>query len=461
MKSIGGYFELELPKGSEYHKKAIALNSGRHCFEYILRLRKYIKVYLPYYTCEVILEPIKKLNLQYEYYHINEKLEPHFDFSLLQENEAFLYTNYFGLKDKYINTLPSKHNIIIDNCQSFFSKPLPWFDTFYSPRKFFGVPDGGYLYTYDNSKLDLNLEQATSYNRCSHLLKRIDFSAEKGYNDYKKNDSIISSEPLMIMSNLTHRLLSSIDYNYCKVKRQENFIYFHRQLENINLLNIDLMIGNKFIPMNYPLLIEKPYLRRKLINQKIFIPQYWENVFNWTKETDYEQYLTRYLIALPIDQRYGIKDKFKTNLFHIGFGDMKYRKDVYEFFVNNGWEGITIIHPSAIIGPDARIGKGVLIEAGCLITPNPIIGDNVIINTGSQVNHDNIIHNHVHIASGVVASGSIEIGENTLIDDGAIITMNQKVGSNCIIGAGSVVTKDIPDGKIAYGIPCRIVRNNI
>ena len=156
-----------------------------------------------------------------------------------------------------------------------------------------------------------------------------------------------------------------------------------------------------------------------------------------------------------------LKDKFKTNLFHIGFGDMKYRKDVYEFFVNNGWEGITIIHPSAIIGPDARIGKGVLIEAGCLITPNPIIGDNVIINTGSQVNHDNIIHNHVHIASGVVASGSIEIGENTLIDAGAIITMNQKVGSNCIIGAGSVVTKDIPDGKIAYGIPCRIVRNNI
>jgi len=156
-----------------------------------------------------------------------------------------------------------------------------------------------------------------------------------------------------------------------------------------------------------------------------------------------------------------LKNKFKTNLFHIGFGDMKYRKDVYEFFVNNGWEGITIIHPSAIIASDARIGKGVLIEAGCLITPNPIIGDNVMINTGSQVNHDNIIHNHVHIASGVVTSGSIEIGENTLIDDGVIITMNKKVGSNCIIGAGSVVTKDIPDGKVAYGVPCKIVRDNL
>jgi hypothetical protein len=51
MRSIGGYFELELPEGNEYHPEAIALNSGRHCFEYILRLRNYQKVYIPYYTC--------------------------------------------------------------------------------------------------------------------------------------------------------------------------------------------------------------------------------------------------------------------------------------------------------------------------------------------------------------------------------------------------------------------------
>lgn len=106
MKSIGGYFEFELPEGSEYHPEAIALNSGRHCFEYILRLRKYIKLYIPYYTCEVILEPINKLGIKYEFYHIDKKLESHFDFSILRADEAFLYTNYFGLKDEYINTLP-------------------------------------------------------------------------------------------------------------------------------------------------------------------------------------------------------------------------------------------------------------------------------------------------------------------------------------------------------------------
>ena len=37
---IGGYFELELPHGQEFHSNAIALNSGRFCFEYLLKCRK-------------------------------------------------------------------------------------------------------------------------------------------------------------------------------------------------------------------------------------------------------------------------------------------------------------------------------------------------------------------------------------------------------------------------------------
>lgn len=150
--------------------------------------------------------------------------------------------------------------------------------------------------------------------------------------------------------------------------------------------------------------------------------------------------------------------KYNTNKFFIGFGDMKYRKKVYDEFVDADWEAINIFHPDAVISKEAKIGRGVLIEAGCLITPNPQIGNNVVINTGSQVNHDNIIEDHVYIASGVILSGGVHIQESTLIDDGTIVTLGQRVGMNCIIGAGSVVTKDIRDNVIAYGNPCRIIR---
>ena len=155
-----------------------------------------------------------------------------------------------------------------------------------------------------------------------------------------------------------------------------------------------------------------------------------------------------------------VKREYNTNKFFIGFGNMKYRKIVFEHFIKQGWEPVNIIHPNSVVSRSAQLGKGILVEAGCLVTPNPIVGDNVVINTGSQINHDNIIENHVYIASGVVLSGGVFVGENTLIDDGIIVTLGKKVGKNCIIGAGSVVTRDIGDNVVAYGNPCKVIRNN-
>ncbi len=81
-KSIGGYFELELPNTvNNWDKDFIELNSARNCLEYILLARKSTKIYLAYYTCDVLLEPIKKLNINYEFYDIDFNLEPIFDYS--------------------------------------------------------------------------------------------------------------------------------------------------------------------------------------------------------------------------------------------------------------------------------------------------------------------------------------------------------------------------------------------
>ena len=38
-----------------------------------------------------------------------------------------------------------------------------------------------------------------------------------------------------------------------------------------------------------------------------------------------------------------------------------------------------------------------------------------------------------------------------------MILYDVTIGSNVIIGAGSIVTKDIPDGSVAVGVPCKVV----
>ena len=54
----------------------------------------------------------------------------------------------------------------------------------------------------------------------------------------------------------------------------------------------------------------------------------------------------------------------------------------------------------------------------------------------------------------------VTIGSNVWIGGGVIIMPGVTIGDNAVIGAGSVVTKDIPSNKIAFGSPCRVVRDN-
>ena len=126
--TYGGYFELELQTKPLYHANAIALNSGRNCLEYLIISRGIQTLYLPYYTCEVLLEPCKKHNVNVKFYNIDEYLEIK-TMPNLNANEYLLYTNYFGIKDKYIGTLENQH-LIIDNSQSFYSLPIKGVDTF-------------------------------------------------------------------------------------------------------------------------------------------------------------------------------------------------------------------------------------------------------------------------------------------------------------------------------------------
>jgi maltose O-acetyltransferase len=52
----------------------------------------------------------------------------------------------------------------------------------------------------------------------------------------------------------------------------------------------------------------------------------------------------------------------------------------------------------------------------------------------------------------------IDIGADVWVGGGALILPGVRVGSRTVIGAGSVVTRDVPDGVLAAGNPCRVVR---
>jgi sugar O-acyltransferase (sialic acid O-acetyltransferase NeuD family) len=126
----------------------------------------------------------------------------------------------------------------------------------------------------------------------------------------------------------------------------------------------------------------------------------------------------------------------------------------------NELEFTTAIHPTAIVSPTAKIGKGTVIMAGAVINADAVIGEHCIINTGATVDHDCVIGDYCHIAPGVNISGATNIGSGTWVGVGSCVIQCLNIGQNCMIGAGSVVVKDIPDNVVAYGNPCKVIRNN-
>jgi len=304
---IGGFLELELPKGVTYHPNALALNSGRSAFEYLIRTYKYEKIFVPSFTCSAIFETVKKTGVDIQTYSINDSLEPIFDFATLKTHQAFLYTNYFGIKSNFVRQLINLNGkIIIDNCQSFFDKPLDGTVSFYSPRKFFGVPDGGYAYNLRSVGSITDLPPSVSSHCISHLVMRHDGLIEAAYELYKKNENFLAKEPMRRMSTLTGRILSSIDYEKVKEIRQANFALLHSFLAGHNMLPIDE--DPKRVALTYPLLCKSSAMRERLHNSGIYTPTYWPNVLESAEPVSLEAEYSERLVHLPIDQRYGDKE---------------------------------------------------------------------------------------------------------------------------------------------------------
>lgn len=301
IKPIGGYFELELPVYPELHADAIALNSGRFCLEYVLRCRHYKKVYVPYFTCDSAIEPIKKLGIRYEFYHIDKEYRIIGEIRL-NDGEALMYTNYWGLQDAYCQLLASKYGrrLILDYTQAFYSEPIIGIDTFYSCRKFFGVPDGGYLYT--DAQADFAIAQDESYTRMSSLVKRIDISPEAGFQDFHDISSIFHEMPIRKMSNFTKRMMGGIDYEHAARRRIDNYNTLQQQLGGRKLY-----FGE--VPMVFPYTSEAGQeLRRNFIANKVFVAKYWPNVDEWAGEHALETWMANHILPLPIDQRYDVND---------------------------------------------------------------------------------------------------------------------------------------------------------
>lgn len=131
----------------------------------------------------------------------------------------------------------------------------------------------------------------------------------------------------------------------------------------------------------------------------------------------------------------------------LGIGDGARRRKVAGEVDAAEFTLVTVVHPTAFVGPGVTLGDGVIIAPGCVVTRDVRFGRGAIVNYGAKVGHDSEIGDFAFLGPGAVLTGDVRIGAGTLVGAGAVVLPGRTVGSGAVIGAGAVVTRDVADGS--------------
>ena len=140
----------------------------------------------------------------------------------------------------------------------------------------------------------------------------------------------------------------------------------------------------------------------------------------------------------------------------ISIGNNYTRKRIYESHTIIDQQ--PLIHPSAIISKDVKIGVGSVVMPNVVINSGAVIGKNCIINSSAVIEHDCYIEDYVHISPNAALAGGVKIMEGSHIGIGSSIIQLMTIGKWTTIGAGSVIIKNIPDNSTVVGNPGKVIK---
>lgn len=338
-KEIGGFFDFDINsiKENGIERKILTddvnnkyLISGRQAIEYCLdHIDSNKKVLLPSFLCHSMIEPFLRKNYELFFYNIdknlNVKISDINNLSNQYEIETVFIVPYFGFDTIIYDEKLNIKNKIIDITQSLYSNlDLNNYDyCIASLRKWGTCIDGGFARNLKNIfNIDIN------YQPYEKLTQSENISAQQKYmylnenigekEDFLKNYSRFSkylqeSKNYTTMSDLSKKIYESLDIDYIRSRRIENYNYLLDKIRKYDFINI---IFNKKIasevPLYFPIYVEncRDEFQKFMIEKKIYLPIIWPKAqildsYNINKESEY---IYENIICIPIDQRYNKED---------------------------------------------------------------------------------------------------------------------------------------------------------
>jgi sugar O-acyltransferase (sialic acid O-acetyltransferase NeuD family) len=141
----------------------------------------------------------------------------------------------------------------------------------------------------------------------------------------------------------------------------------------------------------------------------------------------------------------------------LGVGDNRVRCLIALAVTANRHQLATVVHPSAVVAPSARVEAGAYLGPLAVVHADATLGRGCIVNSSAVVEHDCRLDDFVHVSPRAVLGGAVRVGEGVHVGLGAAVLPGVSLGPWAILGAGAVLIRSLSPGATAVGVPARVL----
>ena len=306
VRAIGGYFGLEpgVGRGLPWRAGAVAVQSGRMALRLALDAWPRATLWLPAWYCPPARAALAASGWRLREYALDEDLGP--DASVQPAaGDRVLLVDWFGLCDASVHRACrrfGREHVLVDAAMALWFEPEPGVTTATSPRKFVGVPDGGWLRHAPATVTLATPHPEASIARCAHLLRRAAGDIAGGRPRFAAAEAAIAAEPgPTTMSTLTAQLLAGIDFDAVALARRRNY---RRLAEGLAALgHAPPALADDAVPLCLPLpCANASALRARLAASGVYCAHYWDAAPSKLSDPVGRR-LRDATVCLPCDQR--------------------------------------------------------------------------------------------------------------------------------------------------------------
>jgi sugar O-acyltransferase (sialic acid O-acetyltransferase NeuD family) len=153
------------------------------------------------------------------------------------------------------------------------------------------------------------------------------------------------------------------------------------------------------------------------------------------------------------DEAYRIEESDRF-LFAVGRPEVKRR--MIERLKARGARFATLVHPTAVVAPTAKLGEGVVVCPFALVSDHVVLEDFAMLNFYSSVGHDGRIGRFAILSPYSTVNGFAVLGEEVFLASHVTVTARRKVGDGARVSANVAVHVDVPPRTLVYGSPAKL-----